>query len=77
MRDIYANYCGKFAEKEEIERILNECPERRLGWVSYTTFVQKKSESQIAMCKLKVRNVFKVYDQKRTGIEYFSQAAST
>ena len=75
VRDIYLNYLGKFAEKEEVEQLLSECPERRLGWVNYTTFVHKNSDKQIAHCKLKVRNVFKAYDQKRTSIEYFGQAA--
>jgi Ca2+-binding EF-hand superfamily protein len=39
IKDTYMSYCGKFADKEEIDKILSHCTVKKLGSISYTQFV--------------------------------------
>lgn len=72
IRDTYQIYCGKFCDKDEIDRILSQCSISKSSMIKYSQFISKKSETQMSVCKEKVRKTFDVYDQKRTGLEYFS-----
>ncbi|CDW71305.1 protein kinase domain containing protein [Stylonychia lemnae] len=67
IREAYSEYCGRFVEKEEIDKLLENCTVfvSKGGSIKYSQFVQVKSKKAMEFQKNIVKKNFTMLDQKR------------
>ena len=64
IREVYAEYCGRFIDKEDIDNILGGCTIQvnRGGTVKYAQFIQVKNRKELDHHKELIRKHFTFYD---------------
>jgi Ca2+-binding EF-hand superfamily protein len=60
IREAYADYCGRFVERDEIDAILSGCTVQvnKRGLVKYSQFIQVRSRRLLEVSKKKIRQAF-------------------